>query len=195
MENQIKLYIVSKDDTLENIANKMNCSVNEIKSLNRMTKNRLILNQPILVPFKEKILERESSSIITKEEMITLLFFIKETFLTCIFCFDAYDLLFNKTYNYLKKINFDNQKNEYLKKLLLFPSILIRKDEKQLLEYEKDLKSDLEKLTDNDNSPLNTTNLKYISEQFQLHVLKVASKNYKEAEFIFTNIMHTINLF
>ncbi len=195
MKSTLKLYIVNQGDSLESIAKKMNCNIDEIKQLNRLIKNKLITNQPLLVPFKELDETREMSNMLSNDEMLILLFQIKETFLTGLFCFDAYDLMYNKTLNYINKISDDTKRNLFLRKLLNFPAILIRKDEKQLINYEKDLKKLLEEIEDKENTQLNKTNLKYLSEQYQLYILKIGNKNYKEAENIFNNILNTINLF
>lgn len=192
MNKKIKLYIVKKGDTLEEIAKKCNCKIDEITSLNHLLKKKIFENQPLLVPFYEESHERTDKQL-TSDKIIILLFLIKETYLNCLYCYDKYNLSMNKTINYMNTINDKQNINDYFKKLLIFPNLLLLKNEKQLIDYEKDLTDSLEKIKNNESEDFFTySNIKYISEQYQLYILKTGNKNYKEAELIFDNILNMV---
>ena len=57
MIEQDNIYIVKKGDTLYSIANKYNVSLDELKRMNNLTSNNIIIGQKIYIPSKEEILQ------------------------------------------------------------------------------------------------------------------------------------------
>ncbi len=194
MNKTLKLYIVQENDTLESIASSTNCSKEDIIRYNRLINKNIFKNQPLLIPIKEKTYEvKEESRFMSndKTDLITILFMIKEVLLSALLCIDAYDLLKNKTLNYIYKISDNKSKNDFLEKILVFPTLLLKRDEKLILDYEHKIKSDLDNLEELNDDIFSKESLKFISEKYQLYILKVGNKNYKEAEKIFFEIITT----
>lgn len=196
MSKTLKLYIVQANDTLESIAQKMNCTIEEIIRYNRMINRNIFINQPLLIPIEDKkveikIKEENRSFTYEKLDLITILFMIKEVLLSALFCIDAYDLLKNKTLDYINRLSDSRSKNNYLEKILVFPTLLLKRDEKIILDYEHKLKLDFDNLKDENEDIFSKEGLKFISEKYQLYILKVGNRNYKEAEKIFDEIINT----
>ncbi len=189
---KINLHIVTKDDTLDSLCKQYNCDKKDVIKLNHLLNENLFINKPLLIPTKEE--NRNIANFnISNKQTITLLYMIKETYLSSLLFEELFEIEFNNTSKYIDSLAILPCIKEYLKKLLSFPIYLKRKDTKQLVVFEDSLEKELLSLkTKCDENIFN--NLNYLNEQFQLYLLKIGNKNYNEALKIFENIYNTTYL-
>lgn len=189
MKKNLILYTCKNGDTLENIARNASCSVLELKRINHLTRDTLHLNQPLLVPYINHDRGQYAINKTNSQEVFLFLFYLKETLLSSLYFEDAFSLLKEKTNSYLLSFSKNYNQNKFVNKIMLFGELLKKKDEKMLLEYEHNLKKDLDNLFSQDDNFFSLAALKYLKEQFQLYILKMGNKNYKDAENIFNEII------
>lgn len=183
--NKTILYIVKKDDSLKSISLKYNTPISEIIRLNPLSKHRLIEGQPLIlnIEYKEdtkSLTEQRTTDIYNKNELYNLLNIYKDLITSSIFYKFAFDYLKNKfDIQFNKTIN---NKNLYdiLNNVLIFPTLLDKKDDQELLNVQKEINKIAKSMKEKDNDYFSS--IDKIIENIELFILKLYGHNYKEAD-------------
>ncbi len=129
MIEKTELYVVEKGDTLEKIADKTNCKIEEIIRLNNIKVNNLFEGKPLIVSSNYKNI---------KQTINNVLYATKECVLSIVYFEDGYDVYYEKINNALIEIE-DNIKIRILdliKDMLDFPRYILKKDEVKITLFE-----------------------------------------------------------
>ncbi len=182
MQYETKLYIVKENDSLEKISIENNIPISEIIRLNPLSKHRLIEGQPLIlnIPIKENTRDNYNSSNIHNDCKITKLFYTYKELLICTIYYPfAFDILAKSFNDIFYKISNDNELFNLLCSITNIPTLLNNKTEKELLQAQQEINTQVENLKLKYNST--STNINELFENIELFIIKILNENYKEA--------------
>ena len=181
MNYETKLYIVKNNDTLETISINNNVPVSEIIRLNPLSKHRLIEGHPLILSIP--IIDEDRTNNENKKnnyfEIINLINIFKELLMSLMYFRFASDLI---------KIDFSNRYNTLFNNSILYdllmnvsilPTLLIEKNEKELLETQKEINKMSTLLKD---MYINKSlSIDKMIESIELFILKMMNEDYESS--------------
>lgn len=211
---EIKLYIVNKDDSIENICERFNSTKEDLFRMNPLIKNKsLYQGQPLNVLCNTKMPEiRVQNSLFNQEYLIQLCYSMKEMINSKSFYPNAFEILYKNSVplyvlifqeNRIVTIESLNEFTNLFKKLHehLLQSIDILKKKAT-----DELKSHQEKIKEIKNSITSTIKkwklnsseqienfVKNISEKWQLYMIQILTLKFKDSEDLFKDILNNYN--
>lgn len=212
--SEIKLYIVNKDDSIENICERFNSTKEDLFRMNPLIKNKsLYQGQPLNVLCNTKIPEiRAKNSLFNQEYLIQLCYSMKEMINSKSFYPNAFEILYKNSIplyvlifqeNRIVTIESLNEFTNLFKKLhehlLQSIDILKKKATDELKSHQEKIKEIKNSITSTikkwklDSSEQIENFVKNISEKWQLYMIQILTLKFKDSEDLFKDILNNYN--
>lgn len=211
---EIKLYIVNKDDSIENICERFNSTKEDLFRMNPLIKNKsLYQGQPLNVLCNTKMPEiRVQNSLFNQEYLIQLCYSMKEMINSKSFYPNAFEILYKNSVplyvlifqeNRIVTIESLNEFTNLFKKLhehlLQSIDILKKKATDELKSHQEKIKEIKNSITSTikkwklDSSEQIENFVKNISEKWQLYMIQILTLKFKDSEDLFKDILNNYN--